>query len=265
MLVHDGCLVHRDDAFWGRWSVAKGAVRADRVVVTPPLFDQDLSLAERIEDLAVQQFISKPRVEDFAVSVLPGRPRFDERRLGASGCDPGADLLSNELGTVVRTDELRDTTQDEQIGQSINDIGRVEPSCDADRQGLLGVLIDDIEHPELPTVMGAVFHEVIAPDMVAPFRTEPDAGAVVEPQTPLLSLFLWHFQPFTPPDPFHALVVHVPARAVQQSGDHPIAVPTVLAGKLDDVVGQTLFVGDALRNFALGRAMLTENPTGAAL
>ena len=101
--------------------------------------------------------------------------------------------------------------------------------------------------------------------MVAPFRAEPDARAVVEPQTPPLSLFLWHFQPFTPPDPFHALVVHMPARVVQQSGDHPITVPTVLAGQLDDVVGQTLFVGTALRNFALGRAMLTENPTGAAL
>ena len=72
LLVHDRSLVHRDDAFWGGRSVAKGAVRSDGVVVAAPLLDQDLSFAQRVEDLAVEQFIAEPGVEAFAVPVLPG-------------------------------------------------------------------------------------------------------------------------------------------------------------------------------------------------
>ena len=36
--------VHREDALRHRWSVSKGAVRPDRVVVFPPFFDHDLRL-----------------------------------------------------------------------------------------------------------------------------------------------------------------------------------------------------------------------------
>ena len=71
LLVHDGSLVHRDDAFWCGRFVSEGAVRSDGVVVAAPLFDQDLSLAKRAEDFAAQQFISEAGVEAFTVPVLP--------------------------------------------------------------------------------------------------------------------------------------------------------------------------------------------------
>jgi SAM-dependent methyltransferase len=38
--------------------------------------------------------------------------------------------------------------------------------------------------------MGAVLDEVVGPDVVRPLRPEPDVGAVIEPETALLCLFL---------------------------------------------------------------------------
>ena len=72
LLVHDRPLVHWDDAFRSRRPVAEGAVRADGIVVAPPLLDEDLGLAERMEDLPVQQLVPEPGVEALAVAVLPG-------------------------------------------------------------------------------------------------------------------------------------------------------------------------------------------------
>jgi hypothetical protein len=82
---------------------------------------------------------------------------------------------------------------------------------------------------------------------------------------PFLLLLLRDLQPFTPPDTLDPLVVHMPARVVQQAGDHPIAIAPVLVGQLDDVVGQTLFIGPALRNLALRGSVLTKCAAGAAL
>jgi hypothetical protein len=85
LLVHRGSLVHENDAL-GRWrTVSEGTVRSDGVVVSPPLLDDDLSLPERLEDLAIEKFIPEAGIEAFAVSTLPGRARFDDlRRCGES-------------------------------------------------------------------------------------------------------------------------------------------------------------------------------------
>ena len=45
-------------------------MRADSVVMPPPGFDQDLSLDEAVEDLAIEQFIAKRPVEAFVVAVF---------------------------------------------------------------------------------------------------------------------------------------------------------------------------------------------------
>ena len=63
VLVHDRSLIHRDDGFWSRWSIAKRTVWPFLVVMLPPLFDQNLGLLQRIEDLAVEQLVSQLAVE----------------------------------------------------------------------------------------------------------------------------------------------------------------------------------------------------------
>lgn len=46
LLVHDGPLVQWDDRFRRGWSEPEGRMRADRVIVSPPSLDDDLSLLE---------------------------------------------------------------------------------------------------------------------------------------------------------------------------------------------------------------------------
>ena len=45
---------------------------SDGVVVSPPVFDDDLSLLQGSEDLPIQQFVPEAGIEGLAVSVLPG-------------------------------------------------------------------------------------------------------------------------------------------------------------------------------------------------
>ena len=70
-------------------------MRSQVVVLTPPLFDQDLCLLERVEGLAVQEFVAQLAVERFDVAVLPGRAWFDEQ-----GRDPRS---ASQLRTAVAT------------------------------------------------------------------------------------------------------------------------------------------------------------------
>ena len=72
LLMHNWSLVHRDDAFGCRRSVAEGALRSCGVVVLASLFDDDLGLPKSVEDLLIQKLIAQASVEALAVAVLPG-------------------------------------------------------------------------------------------------------------------------------------------------------------------------------------------------
>ena len=141
----------------------------------------------------------------------------------------------------------------------------VEPARHPDGQTLAGELIDDVEHADPAPIMGAVLNKVVGPDVIAVFGSQPDAGAVVQPEPPALRLPGRNLQPLAPPDPLDPLVVDQPAAPAQQLGDLAIAVAAILPGQLDDVGCQPLFVLTALRDLALLRAMLAERCTGAAL
>ena len=77
MLVHDRPLVHLDDGFRGWRAVTQSTVWSDRVVVFPPLFDDDLCLLQGVEDLPIQKFAPEAGIEGLAVSILPGTARLD--------------------------------------------------------------------------------------------------------------------------------------------------------------------------------------------
>ena len=67
MLVHSGSLVYRHDAFLRLRTVAQGAMGSDCVVGVQPSFDQDLGLAQRLEDFTIGN-------EGFTIAVFPQRP-----------------------------------------------------------------------------------------------------------------------------------------------------------------------------------------------
>ena len=105
MLVHDRPMVHRDDGFWSRWAVAQCTMRPLRVVMFPPLFDDNLRFFQGIKDLAIKQFISEAGIEALTVSVLPGRPWLDAGSFSAHSFDPVPHGLGYEPRSVVRSDE----------------------------------------------------------------------------------------------------------------------------------------------------------------
>ena len=156
-------------------------------------------------------------------------------------------------------------TQDEQVGQNVDHIDRLELAGDTDRQTFVGELVEHVEHPVLATIVGAILDEVIGPDMIALLRPQPDARSVGQPEPAALGLLMGNLQPLTLPDTLDPLVVDDPARLAQELGDFAIAIAAVLPGKLDNIGCETLLVVTAARDLALRRAMLPERRTGATL
>lgn len=73
-------------ALWGRL-----------VLLFPPVFDDDLSLPQRVEEISVQQFVPEPGIKAFDVSILPWISWFDEGCFRTNRLNPSHDVLGNEL------------------------------------------------------------------------------------------------------------------------------------------------------------------------
>src|SRR4051794_25039322 len=129
----------------------------------------------------------------------------------------------------------------------------------------MGELVEDVEDADLASIMGPVLDEVIRPHVIAVLGPKANAGPISAPEASALGLLRGHFEPLAAPDPFHALVVHQPARVAQQGRDLAIAIAAVLTGQLDEIGGETLFVLLGPLRFSPGRAGLTERAAGAAL
>ena len=89
--------------------------------------------------------------------------------------------MGGEPGTVVRTDMIRRAMPDEQIGQAMKHMVRVQLTIDDDGQTLSGKFVDHSEHAERLAIVRAIHDEVIGPDMVGPSGPETDARPVIEP------------------------------------------------------------------------------------
>ena len=150
-------------------------MRSLRVVVFPPLLNDDLRLFQAVEDFPVEELISKPCIEALAVPVLPRGSRFDVSCLCTHRLDPVSDGLCHKLRPVIRPNERRNAADDEQVRQNVDHICRVEFSLHTDRQALSAVFIDDVERPEGSAVICTVMHEVIGPDMITICWFETDA------------------------------------------------------------------------------------------
>ena len=47
-----------------------------------------------------------------------------------------------------------DATQDEEVGQNVDHIDRLELAGDTDRQAFMGELVEHVEHPVLASLVG---------------------------------------------------------------------------------------------------------------
>ena len=127
-----------------------------------------------------------------------------------------------------------------------NDTQAVDPPRNTDRQAFPGELVDQRHQPDFAAIMGLGFDEVVGPDVIAPLRPQPDAGAIIEPQTSSRPLFPGYFQPLTAPDALHAVHPNRPSRLLQQLGDPAIAVAAILSCQRQDGLRQRIFVGPGM-------------------
>src|SRR5207247_11111955 len=204
--------------------------------------DDDLGLAQSVEDLAVEQLIAKAGVEALDVAVLPRAAPLDVGGRGTDRRNPFLHGLGDELRSVVVPDVSGNAPQDEEVGQNVDDIDRLELAGNTDRQAFMAELVEHVEHPIPASIVGAVLDEVIGPDMIALLRPQPNARSVGQPEPAALGLLMRDLQPLALPDTLDPLVVDYPARLAQELGDLAIAIAAVLPGKLDNIGGETLLV-----------------------
>ena len=94
----------------------------DRIVMTAPSLDENLSLVERRELLTFKQLVTELGVEALAIAILPWAARFNVERLHTDPTEPTAHVASDELRAVIGSDMLRWPVGDEEIGQALEDI-----------------------------------------------------------------------------------------------------------------------------------------------
>ncbi len=155
---------------------------------------------------------------------------------------------------------VRYAAADKQIREPFQDILRVQASGHVNGQTFAGVLIDQRQHPQRPTIVRPGMHEVVGPDMVLPARPQTDAGAVVEPQPTSFGLLGRHLQTLPSPQALHALVIHPPALPPQQCRDPAIAIATILTGQFHNPFHQPRLVVWHMRLTPLCGSRLTQNP-----
>ena len=80
--------------------------------------------------------------------IQPKRPRLDVCCLRSNRFDPAFESLSDELGVVIGPNLAWHASQDEQIGQCINNFGRVPLSLHPDSKAFSAVFIQDVERSE---------------------------------------------------------------------------------------------------------------------
>jgi hypothetical protein len=118
-------------------------------VVPSPRLDYDPSLPQTVEDLAIEQFIAQAGVEALDIAVLQGTSRRDIGRPCADRGDLVLHGLGNKLRAIDGADIARHASQDEEIGQHVDHVDRLQPAGDPDAQTFMGIFIDHVEHEYL--------------------------------------------------------------------------------------------------------------------
>jgi hypothetical protein len=131
----------------------------------------------------------------------------------------------------------------------------------ADGQTLPSELVDHRQQPQVPAIVSARFHKVLAPDMVWFLRSQPDTGPVVQLQPSMRLVLGWDLQPFPPPDVLDPVLAHIPSGLFQQNGNSSVAQPAILTGQCDDRLGELIFVVALRRPIALCSPRLVHQPT----
>ncbi len=205
-------------------------MRPDRIVLLSPLLDNNLGLLQGAKDFAVQEFIAELAIEALDGVILQGTARLDKERFYRQRVQPGADLRVAESRTIIGTNVGCDTALAEQFGQALLHLIAFEIAFHTDLEALAREFIDEFQGAERFSVMRAIRHKVIAPDMHGVRCLQAYTRSVIEPQPSSFGLLFGHFQPFGAPNTLDPLVFYLPTRAAQQRRHAPVTLPSKPAG-----------------------------------
>jgi hypothetical protein len=76
---------------------------------------------------------------------------------------------------------FRDALGEHHIGQRFDDAKAIDLASNPDGQALASELVDQGQQSDPATIIGLCFDKIVAPDMIAMGRSEPDARPIVEP------------------------------------------------------------------------------------
>ena len=240
-------------------------MRPDTIVLLPPLLSNYPNLLKDIEDLSIQQLISKPAIEALNVSVLPRASRSDEEPSSTSPCEPASKRVDDELRTVVRTDVNRNPVDLEQNTKRFMNVRRGEAPADLQSETPSSELVDDHEDLHPATVHGLLCHEVIAPDMARIFRSMTNASLFRATQSKLLSLSLRHLQALQAPQALDPLVIDLPSSIAKPPRDARRSPARLLPSDAVDLIDHTPFARWVLQPVPLRRSRLLEKPASPPL
>lgn len=159
---------------------------------------------------------------------------------------------------------LRNTALEHDIGEGLDHAEAIDPPCHPDGQTFTGVLVDQGHQSQCSTVMSLGSDEVVAPNVIAPFRSEPDARAVVEPQPAPRALLLGNLQALPSPDAPDTVYADGPAIVMKQGRDPAITIPAIFRSQRDDSPCQRIFIGANRGDVSLRPPRLADDAAGPA-
>jgi len=76
-------------------------MRANRVVMPSPAFDEDSCLLQSVEDFSIEKLIAQLAVEAYIISVLPWAAWFDVKCFDTDTAQPVTHSVGGKLCAIV--------------------------------------------------------------------------------------------------------------------------------------------------------------------
>jgi len=127
-------------------------VRADRVLMPPPGFDQHPRFGEGEEDLTIEQFVALRPVEALVVAILPRRRRRNAEGLHTNLRQPFLGRRWDKLGAIIGPHIVWRPTRDEQIRKCRQHVF-IDLAHNGKGEAFPASLIDDSKDAELEAIM----------------------------------------------------------------------------------------------------------------
>ena len=122
-----------------------------------------------MKNLSVNKLAAQCCVKALTIAVFQEALWVDVNILCPNSSDPAASNFSYKLRTVVRTNECKQTAQDEQIRQGIDKVRGVQSAPHVNSQASAARLIRDIQRSKGSAIDDTAMHKIVGLNVVFKF------------------------------------------------------------------------------------------------